>query len=127
MVPGLVLPYLGKLSLELRATLRRTIERDLSYCKLKVIFRCKCGLNTLFRFKDSLEKKIQSSIIYRYTFSNSKVTYYGKNFRQFYARAAKHMGISNLTGKRLKNINQSAISDYLLQCNCKIKFGDLIF
>ena len=30
------------------------------------------------------------------------------------------MGISNLTGKRLKNIKQSAISDHLLQCNCAI-------
>ena len=32
------------------------------------------------------------------------------------------MGISNLTGKRLKNVNQSAISDHLLQCNCTINF-----
>ena len=70
MVPGLLLPYLGKLSLELRATLRRTIERDLSYCKLKVIFRSRCRRKTLFQFKDSLEKKIRSGIIYRCTFSN---------------------------------------------------------
>ena len=34
------------------------------------------------------------------------------------------MGISNLTGKRLKNIMQSAISDHLLQCNCTINFDD---
>ena len=38
-----VSPYLGKLSLYLRTRLRLTIERDLPYCKLKVIFRCfKC-------------------------------------------------------------------------------------
>ena len=30
--------------------------------------------------------------------------------------------ISNLTGKRLKNVKQSAISDHLLQCNCTINF-----
>ena len=34
------------------------------------------------------------------------------------------MGISNLSGKQLKNVNQSAISDYLLQCNCPINFND---
>ena len=28
--------------------------------------------------------------------------------------------ISNLTGKRLKSVNQSAISDHLFQCNCTI-------
>ena len=83
-----VLPYLGKLSFDLRTRLRRTIERDLPYCKLKIIFRSKCRLNTLFRFKDPLEKKIRSGIIYRYTCSNCKVTYYGKTFGHFYTRAA---------------------------------------
>ena len=75
-----VLPYLGKLSLDLRTRLRRIIERDLPYCKLKVIFRSKCRLTTLFRFKDSLEKKICPGIIHRYLSSNCRVTYYGKTF-----------------------------------------------
>ena len=75
-----VLPYLGKLSFDLRARLRRTIERDSPYCKLKITFRSKCRLNTLFQFKDPLEKKIHSGIIYRYTRSNCMVTYYGKTF-----------------------------------------------
>ena len=56
--------------------------------------------------------------------SNCKVTYYRKTFLHFYTRAAELMGISNLTGKRLKNIMQSAISDHLLQCNCTINFDD---
>ena len=37
-----VLPYLGKASLDLRTKLRRTIERNLPFCKLKIIFRSKC-------------------------------------------------------------------------------------
>ena len=105
-----VLSYLGKLSRDLRTRLRRTIERDLPYCKLKVIFGSKCKLNTLFRFKDSLEKKNRPGLIYRYTCSNCKVTYYGKIFRHFYTRAAERMGISNLIGRCLKNAKQSAIS-----------------
>ena len=32
------------------------------------------------------------------------------------------MGISNLTGKHLKSVKQSAISDHLLDCNCSIDF-----
>ena len=70
-----VLLYLGNLSLALRTRLRQTIERDLPYCKLKIIFRSKCRLKTLFQFKDPLEKKIRFGIIYRYTCSNCKVTY----------------------------------------------------
>ena len=119
-----VLLYLGKRLFDLRTSLRRTIEKDLPYCKLKIIFRSKCRLNTLFRFKDPLEKKIRSGIIYRQTRSNYKVTYYGKTLRHFYARVAEHMGISNLTGKCLKNVKQSAISDHLLQCNCAINFDN---
>ena len=30
------------------------------------------------------------------------------------------MGISNLTGKRVKNVKESAVSDHLLQCDCAI-------
>ena len=96
-----VLLYLGKRLFDLRARLRRTIEKDLPYCKLKIIFRSKRRLNTLFRFKDPLEKKIRSGIIYRYACSNCKVTYYRITFCHFYTRAAEHMGISSLTGKRL--------------------------
>ena len=113
---------LGTLRLDLRIRLRQAIERDLSYCKLKVIFRSKCSFNTLFRFNNSLKKKIRSGITNRYTWSNSKVTYYGKNFRYFYIRATKHMGICNLTEKRLTNVKQFAISDHLVQCNCAINF-----
>ena len=32
------------------------------------------------------------------------------------------MGVFNLTGKRLKNIKDSAVSDHLLQCNYTIDF-----
>ena len=89
---------------------------------MKVVFTSQRKLNTLFRFKDSLNKKIRSFLVYRYTCSNCNVTYYGKTYRHFFTRAAEHMGISNLTGKRLKNIKDSAVSDHLLQCNCAIDF-----
>ena len=34
------------------------------------------------------------------------------------------MGISNLTGKRLKNVKQSATFDHILQCSCTINFDN---
>ena len=97
-----VLPYLGKISLVLGTRLRQTTQRDLPYCKLKLIFISNCRLNTLFQFKDSPEKKIRSGIIYRYRFSNYKVTYYRKSFPLFYTRVPEHMGFSHLTEKCLK-------------------------
>ena len=54
--------------------------------------------------------------------SNCKVTYYGKTYCHFFTRAAVHMSISNLTGKYLKSVKQSAVSDHLLECNCSTSF-----
>ena len=41
-----VLPDLGKASLDLRTKLKQTIERNLPFCKLKIILRSKCILKT---------------------------------------------------------------------------------
>ena len=32
------------------------------------------------------------------------------------------MGISNLTGKRVKHVKESAVFDHRLQCDCTIDF-----
>ena len=32
------------------------------------------------------------------------------------------MGISYLTGKRVRNVKETAVSDHLLQCDCTIDF-----
>ena len=100
-----VLPYTGKSSLDLRARLRRTIEKHITFCKRNVVFRSTCGLGKLFRFKDSLEKKIVSGIVYRYTCSNCKVTYYGKTFRHFLLEHLSTWNFeSNGSSKRVVNI-----------------------
>ena len=114
-----VLPFLGKESMQPRTRLVNSIESNLKFCKL---FQSPCKLNSLFCYKDSLQKKIRSGIVYRYMCSNCKVTYYGKIYRHFFTRVAEHMDISNLTGKRLKCVKQSAVSDHLLECNCSIEF-----
>ena len=78
-----VLPFLGKRSMQLRTRLVNSIESNLKFCKLKVIFQSPCKLNSLFRYKDSLQKKIRFDIVYRYKCSNCKVTCYGKTYRHF--------------------------------------------
>ena len=75
----------------------------------------------MFRYNDFLQKKIRSDIVYKYMFSNCKVTYYGKTYCHVFTRAAEHMVISNLTGKRLC-FKQSVVSDHLLECNSSIDF-----
>ena len=94
-----VLPFIGKKSLQLRSQLVKSIQQNLKFCSLNVIFQSPCKIHTLFKFKDTLDKKIHSDLIYCYTCSNCNVTYYGKTYQHFFTRAAEHMGISNLIEK----------------------------
>ena len=52
-----ILPYLGEASLDLRTKLRQTIERNLPFHKLKIIFRSQCRLTLFFISKIPLRKK----------------------------------------------------------------------
>ena len=71
-----VLPSIGKKSLQLRTRLVNSIENNLKFCKLKVIIQSPCKLNSLFRYKNFLKKKIRSDNVCRYTCINGKVTYH---------------------------------------------------
>ena len=116
-----VIPFLNKKSLQLRSLLVNSVNKT-TFLQLKAVFQSQHNLNTLLWFKDILNKKIFSFLVYRYTCSNCNVTYYGKTYCHFFSRAVKHMGASNPTGKQLKNIKDSAVSDHFLQCNCTIDF-----
>ena len=96
-----VLPFFDKKSLQLRSRLVNSVKKTVSFCNWKVVSRSQRKLNTFFRFKDTLNQKIRSFFVYRYTCSNCNVTYYRKIYRHFFTRAAKHMGVSNLSGKQL--------------------------
>ena len=109
-----------KKPLQLRSKLVKSVQNNLSLCQ--VVFQSPYKLHTLFRFKDTLDKKIRSDLVYRYSCSSCNATCYGKTYRYFFTRAAVHMGISNLTGKRLKNVKESAVSYLLLQCDCTTNF-----
>ena len=58
--------FLGKKSIPLKTRFLNSIESNLKFRKLKIIFQSPCKLNLLFRYKDSVQKKIRSYIIYRY-------------------------------------------------------------
>ena len=75
----------------------------------------------LYRYKDTIEEKILSDILLRFTCSNCKVIYCGKTFCQSSTKAEQHIGISNLHRKRLnKSVKQLAVYDQLLEYNCLI-------
>ena len=62
-----VLPFIDKTSLQLRSRLIKSIQGNLQFCSLKVVFQSPCKLRSLFHFKDTLDKKIRSDLVYRYS------------------------------------------------------------
>ena len=70
----------------------KSIQQNLKFCSLNLIFQSPCKLNTLFKFKDSQDKKIHSDLIYCYTCSNCNVTYYGKAYPTFFYQSSRTYG-----------------------------------
>ena len=110
-----VLSFFSKKTLQIRSHLINSVNKTIHVCNLKVFFLSWCKLKTLLLFKDAFNKKSHSFLVYRCKCSYCNVTYYGKTYCHFFSRAAEHMGFSKLTGKRLKNVKDSIVSDHLLQ------------
>ena len=47
----------------------------------------------------------------------SAMSFYGESIRHLGIRCGEHIGVSFLTGKKVKPSNNSAICEYLLHCN----------
>ena len=112
--------YWQKVILQLRSKWVKSVQNNLNFFLLKVVFQSPWKLHTLFRFKDSLNKKIHSDVAHFYLCSSCNATYYGKTYRHFFLRAAEHVGISNLTGKRVKNMKELSLSDH--RCDCTVEY-----
>ena len=108
--------------MQLRSRLVKSVQENLSFCHLKIVFQSPYKICTLFHFKDTLDKKNCSDLVYRSSYSSCNATYHRKTYRHFFTRAVEHTGILNVTGKHIKNGKKSAVSYRLLQCNCTIDF-----
>ena len=120
----IVLPYLGKLSLQIRSRINRVIRNKLPHCNLRIGFQTKCKLINFFTFKDKIPVFLRSGIVYKFKCGSCNATYYGKTKRHFKIRICEHLGVSALTGKRVKGDNDSAIKEHHLFCNYSSGFDD---
>ena len=78
----IVLPYLGMSSLCLRTLLQKGIYSNISFCKIKIIFKSSKRLSNFFRFKDKKTLCLRSNIIYKFTWGRFNATCYGETLRQ---------------------------------------------
>ena len=112
-----VFPFLGIISLQTRTNLQQALKDFLNCCKLKIVFKCRTRLSNSFRYKCPIPKDLISDYVYKFQCGLCNDCYCGESIRHLDIRSGKHIGVSQLTGKKVKPSNSSAICDHLLYCN----------
>ena len=110
----IVLPFFGKLSLDLRTHLKNSISKDLPFCKIRVTFKSSTHISNFFQFKDKIPYCLRSNVVYKFSCSRCNTTYYGETCRHLNVRVGEHLGVSPLTGKELKSKKFTAVNDHKL-------------
>lgn len=111
----IILPFLGNQSNIVKRQLNRLFCEFYPNAKLKIIWTCGIKIGNYFKFKDIIPSHIRSLVIYQYTCSGCNTTYIGKTKRHFKVRMCEHLGISHLTGKKLKYnySNATAVREHI--------------
>ena len=120
----IVLPYLGKLLLQICTRINCVMKNKPRHCNFRIVFQSKCKLINFFTFKDKIPIFLHSGIVYKFKCGGCNDTNYGKTKRHFKVRMCEHLGVSVLTGKRVKGDNNSAIKEQHLFCNHSSGFDD---
>ena len=113
----IALPYLGKLSLQIRTRINRVIKSKLPHCNFWIAFRSKCKFINFITFQDKIPIFLRSGIVYQFKCGGCNATLYGKTKRYFKERMCEDLGVSALTGKRVNGYNDSAINEHHLFYN----------
>ena len=114
---------IGKKSLQIPSKLVKCGHHKLHFCEFKFVFSHFANSKHFVILKIPLIKKLRSNVIYSYTCSNFNVTY-GKTYLHF-SITVSAIPISNVTEKRTEDVEESAISEHLLQCDSLINFDHL--
>ena len=61
----LVPPYLGRLPLQTRTKLKKSLKVILNCCKLQIVFKSENKLAKALRFKDRIPKELTSGVVYK--------------------------------------------------------------
>ena len=104
-------------SLYLRKCLQKNITSNISFCKIKIIFKSSTRLANFFRFKDKMPLCLCSNIVYKFACGRCNTTYYGETCCHFKVRVCEYSGISPLTNKWSKWKKSIIIKDHILMCN----------
>ena len=87
------------------------MKNKLPHWNVRFVFQTSCKISNFFTFKDKIPSFLRPGIVYRFQCGSCNATYYGRTKRHFKVRMCEHLGISTLTGKRVKGADDSAIEE----------------
>ena len=115
----IALPYPGNLSLVIRTPLQNGINKNLPFCKIKVIFKSTKCLSQFFCFRDKVPFNLgyNYNVVYKFSRGRCNANYYGETCQHLNNRAGEHSDVSPLTGKKSKAKTTAVIKDHMLICD----------
>ena len=120
------LPFFGSNSFQIRKKLQKLFSDNLTSCNLKIVFTSPVRVKSYFTFKYKLPKMLLSGLASKYKCGGCSATYYGKTKSHFKVQICEHLGISHITGEKVKidNNELTEIQEHLLRCNYSPFFED---
>ena len=109
----MLLPFLGKVSLDLITSLKNSICKNLLFCEIEIIFKSSRRISRYFEFKKICPIACTLTSYYKFSCSRYNANYYDKTCWYLSVRVGEHSGVSLLTGKKSKSKKSTAVKDHM--------------
>ena len=110
-----------------KTRLTKTMNKQMKFCKLRVIFQTNNRLKNYSRCKEFVPETLRSNLIYKFSCGSCTASYIGKTYRHFKVRVSEHQGVSPRTGKPVKGTLSTSVRDHMLVCDHKVVHEDFTF
>ena len=119
----IVFSHLGIFFLCLRKRLQKSINKNILFSEIKIIFKSSKQLVNFLRSKDKIPLCFCSNIVHKFEGCSCKATYCGETCRHCKVRVGELSGISPLTNKRFKSKKNQQLLRTI--CWCAVSCNDL--
>ena len=94
--------------------MKKLINEFYPQVKLNIVFTNNFQIKNFFKFKDTLEDCLRSSVTYKFSCCWCDATYLGKTSRHLFVRESEHLGRSYRSNQILSSPPFSAIRDHAI-------------
>ena len=79
-----------------------------------MLVNCQTTPSNSFRYQEVVPKDLVSAVVYKFQYGICNESYYGESIRHLDIRSGEHIGVSPLTGEKIKLSNNSTVCHHIL-------------